>query len=92
VASIIRLVQIVFDNMASNIRQALVGGGGCGPLRIVVMSATLEASSFSDFFGGAPIVYSQGRKYPVEMFYTEEPEDDYLDAALVGRYGLLTKV
>lgn len=55
---------------------------GCGPLRLVVMSATLEASSFSKFFNNAPVVYSQGRKYPVEMFYTEEPEDDYLDAAL----------
>jgi HrpA-like RNA helicase len=57
-------------------------GGSPGPLRLVVMSATLEASSFSDFFNGAPVVYSQGRKYPVDMFYTEEPEDDYLDAAL----------
>lgn len=52
------------------------------PLKLVVMSATLEADSFSSFFGGAPIVYSRGRKFPVETFYCEEPEDDYLDAAL----------
>jgi HrpA-like RNA helicase len=52
------------------------------PLKIVIMSATLEAESFSSFFGGAPVVYSRGRKFPVETFYTEEPEDDYLDAAL----------
>ena len=52
------------------------------PLKLVVMSATLQADSFSAFFDGAPIVYSRGRKYPVETFYTEEPEDDYLDAAL----------
>lgn len=57
-------------------------GSLCPPLRIVVMSATLEASSFSDFFDGAPVVYSKGRKYPVDVLYTEEPEDDYLDAAL----------
>ena len=52
------------------------------PLKLVIMSATLEADSFSKFFGGAPVVYSRGRKFPVETFYTEEPEDDYLDAAL----------
>ena len=52
------------------------------PLKLVIMSATLEADSFSTFFGGAPVVYSRGRKFPVETFYTEEPEDDYLDAAL----------
>jgi ATP-dependent RNA helicase DHX8/PRP22 len=52
------------------------------PLKLVIMSATLEADSFSKFFGNAPVVYSRGRKFPVETFYTEEPEDDYLDAAL----------
>lgn len=52
------------------------------PLRVVVMSATLEATSFSKFFDGAPVLYSHGRTFPVEMFYTEEPEEDYLDAAL----------
>ena len=53
------------------------------PLRIIVMSATLEASSFSKFFDGAPVVYSRGRTFPVEMYYTEEPEEDYLDAAML---------
>ena len=52
------------------------------PLKIVVMSATLEAERFSSFFRGAPVVYSKGRAFPVETFYTETPEDDYLDAAL----------
>lgn len=52
------------------------------PLRVIVMSATLEASTFSKFFDGAPVVYSRGRTFPVDMFYTEEPEEDYLDAAM----------
>ena len=52
------------------------------PLKIVVMSATLEAERFSSFFRSAPVVYSKGRAFPVETFYTETPEDDYLDAAL----------
>ena len=53
------------------------------PLRIMIMSATLEATTFSKFFDGAPVVYSRGRTFPVEMFYTEEPEEDYLDAAML---------
>ena len=28
------------------------------------------------------MVYSKGRRIPVETFYTEAPEDDYLDAAM----------
>ena len=57
-------------------------GRALPPLRVIVMSATLEASSFSKFFDGAPVIYSRGRTFPVEMFYTEEPEEDYLDAAM----------
>ena len=56
--------------------------GTDAPLKIVVMSATLEASSFSSFFHDAPVVYGRGRTFPVETFYVEEPEDDYLDAAM----------
>ncbi|KAK4594236.1 hypothetical protein RGQ29_018069 [Quercus rubra] len=38
-------------------------------LKLVVMSATLEAEKFR-------------RLHPVEIFYTEKPESDYLDAAI----------
>jgi ATP-dependent RNA helicase DHX8/PRP22 len=51
--------------------------------RLVVMSATLDADAFADFFGGARAVYVQGRQYPVQVLYTPEPEEDYLDAAML---------
>ena len=35
-------------------------------LRIVVMSATLEAEEFSAYLDGAKILYIQGRLFPVE--------------------------
>jgi ATP-dependent RNA helicase DHX8/PRP22 len=47
------------------------------------MSATLDADSFSDFFGGARAVYVQGRQFAVQILYTPEPEEDYLDAAML---------
>jgi len=44
-------------------------------LKIVVMSATLDATRVSDFLGGAPIVRSQGRSYPVDIRYAPRPDD-----------------
>lgn len=43
-----------------------------GPsFKLIVMSATLDAQKFSDYFGGAPIAYVQGRQFPVDVFYTD---------------------
>ena len=38
-------------------------------LRIIVMSATLEAGPVSALLGGAPVLASPGRSYPVETVY-----------------------
>ncbi|GMH30806.1 hypothetical protein Nepgr_032649 [Nepenthes gracilis] len=51
-------------------------------LKLVVMSATLEAEKFQDYFNGAPLMKVPGRLHPVEIFYTQEPERDYLEAAI----------
>lgn len=51
-------------------------------LKIVVMSATLDAGKFSKYFLGAPTLSVSGRTHPVEIFYTVEPEADYLEAAV----------
>lgn len=51
-------------------------------LKCVVMSATLEAEKFQGYFTGAPLVCVPGRTHPVEIFYTQEPERDYLEAAI----------
>lgn len=54
-----------------------------GPLKLIVMSATLQAERFIEFFPGARAVYVQGRQHPVEVLYTEEAETDFLDASLI---------
>ncbi|OLY78235.1 putative pre-mRNA-splicing factor ATP-dependent RNA helicase [Smittium mucronatum] len=51
-------------------------------LKIVVMSATLEAQKFQKYFNDAPLLMIPGRTYPVEIFYTPEPERDYLDSTV----------
>ncbi|KAM3735164.1 hypothetical protein ACB098_10G068400 [Castanea mollissima] len=51
-------------------------------LKLVVMSATLEAEKFQGYFFQAPLMKVPGRLHPVEIFYTEEPERDYLEAAI----------
>lgn len=51
-------------------------------LKLVVMSATLEAEKFQEYFLDAPLMKVPGRLHPVEVFYTQEPERDYLEAAI----------
>jgi pre-mRNA-splicing factor ATP-dependent RNA helicase DHX15/PRP43 len=51
-------------------------------LKLVVMSATLEAEKFQGYFLDAPLIKVPGRLFPVEIFYTQEPERDYLEAAI----------
>lgn len=51
-------------------------------LKIVIMSATLDAQKFQRYFNNAPLLAVPGRTHPVEIFYTQEPEKDYVEAAI----------
>ncbi|KAJ3784467.1 P-loop containing nucleoside triphosphate hydrolase protein [Lentinula aff. detonsa] len=62
-------------------------------LKIIVMSATLDAVKFQSYFSlhdsaagekpsPAPLFKVPGRTHPVEVFYTQEPEPDYVEAAI----------
>lgn len=53
------------------------------PLKIVVMSATLEAEHFSRYFNSAKVLYIEGRQHPVQIMYAVEQQKDYVHAALV---------
>eukprot|EP00105_Crassostrea_gigas_P007408 XP_011421637.1 PREDICTED: putative pre-mRNA-splicing factor ATP-dependent RNA helicase PRP1 [Crassostrea gigas] len=53
-----------------------------GDLKIIVMSATLDAGKFQNYFDNAPLMTVPGRTHPVEIFYTPEAERDYLEAAI----------
>lgn len=37
--------------------------------KIIVMSATLDAGKFSEFFGSCPVCEIEGRTFPVDVIY-----------------------
>ena len=53
-------------------------------LRVIVSSATLDATAFLEFFSSPPepissiIVSLEGRAYPVQIAYLEESTEDYV--------------
>ncbi|KAI6084224.1 P-loop containing nucleoside triphosphate hydrolase protein [Hypoxylon rubiginosum] len=51
-------------------------------LKLIVMSATLDAEKFQRYFYDAPLLAVPGRTFPVEIFYTPEPEKDYVEGAI----------
>jgi pre-mRNA-splicing factor ATP-dependent RNA helicase DHX15/PRP43 len=56
-------------------------------LKIIIMSATLDALKFQKYFmrptGETPPLFKiPGRTHPVEIFYTRKPEPDYVEAAI----------
>ncbi|KAG5246174.1 hypothetical protein OIU77_019898 [Salix suchowensis] len=58
-------------------------------LRLILMSATLDAERFSQYFGGCPIIRVPGFTYPVKAFHLEDVlsilnsrDDNHLDFAM----------
>ena len=53
------------------------------PLHVLVMSATMNVDLFSTYFNQAPVLYLQGRQYPIEVFHAQEMQTDYIHASLI---------
>lgn len=67
----------------NNVKEQSNEVGKLNPLKLIIMSASLDARGFSEYFGGAKAVHVMGRQFPVDILYTTQPETDCLDAALV---------
>lgn len=56
------------------------------PLKIVIMSATIDAGVFARFFANpgdrVPVLYVAGRQHSVRMYHTQESCQDWTDAAV----------
>lgn len=52
-------------------------------LKLVIMSATLQIDLFTKYFKSPQLVQIPGRQFAVEVLYTEQPEPDYVDAAML---------
>ncbi|CAG5128460.1 unnamed protein product [Candidula unifasciata] len=51
-------------------------------LKLIVTSATMDASKFALFFGNVPVYTIPGRTFPVDVMYAKNPQEDYVDAAV----------
>ncbi|XP_076357902.1 ATP-dependent RNA helicase l(1)G0007 isoform X2 [Tachypleus tridentatus] len=51
-------------------------------LKLIVTSATMDASKFASFFGNVPVFTIPGRTFPVEIYFSKNPVEDYVDAAV----------
>ena len=50
-------------------------------LRVLVMSATLDAAPVASLLGGAPVIESHGRAHPVETRYRAPREGQWIDVS-----------
>lgn len=51
--------------------------------KVIISSATLDAQKFSEYFDDCPIIKIPGRRFAVDIFYTKQPESDYVQAAVL---------
>ena len=63
-------------------------------LKVVIMSATLNIQLFTEYFTLTdgndnaivpPVIHVRGRTFPVQMYYADEAQEDYIDAIVVCR-------
>jgi ATP-dependent helicase HrpB len=59
------------------------------PLKILVMSATLDGASVARLLGDAPIVCSAGRMFPVAVFYTGRSGQELIPSCVDAVLGAL---
>ncbi|XP_012344438.1 ATP-dependent RNA helicase DHX33 [Apis florea] len=52
------------------------------PLKLLVMSATMDVDKFAKYFQ-APAVYLEGRQHPVKIYHAVKSQEDYAFSALV---------
>ena len=82
---------VLFDEFHERSLQADLGLALCletqrlfrPDLRLLVMSATLDCGPIRELLGQAPIITCEGRLYPVETRYLDQPLTGRLDLAVV---------
>ena len=53
------------------------------PLKLIIMSATMDVDHFSRYFNHCPVLYVEGRLHPITLKYTAIEQSDYLGAAII---------
>ncbi|KAI3405183.2 prh1 [Candida oxycetoniae] len=73
----------ILTDLIMGFLKSLVLSGRRKDLKIVIMSATLDAELFSNFFSDAPILYVEGKMFPVtQMYINSEGVEDVVDCMI----------
>jgi len=52
------------------------------PLKVILMSATMDVDEFSNYFNKAPVLYLEGRQFGVDVFHSAVEQTDYHFSAI----------
>ncbi|XP_045459302.1 ATP-dependent RNA helicase DHX33-like [Melitaea cinxia] len=52
------------------------------PLKVIIMSATMDVDRFRNFYENCPVIYLEGRTYPVTIYHSKTKHEDYQYAAV----------
>ncbi|KAI5968562.1 prh1 [Candida margitis] len=73
----------ILTDLIMGFLKSLIVSGTRKDLKVIVMSATLNAELFSRFFNNAPILYVEGKMYPVtQMYVGDESNQDIVDCVI----------
>ncbi|XP_071958748.1 pre-mRNA-splicing factor ATP-dependent RNA helicase PRP16-like isoform X2 [Antedon mediterranea] len=51
-------------------------------LKLIVTSATMDSQKFANFFGNVPVFEIPGRTFPVDVLFSKNVVEDYVDSAV----------
>ncbi|KAI5964546.1 prh1 [Candida theae] len=73
----------ILTDLIMGFLKSLITSGTRKDLKVIIMSATLNAELFSRFFNSAPILYVEGKMYPVSQMYVgDESNEDIVDCVI----------
>lgn len=52
------------------------------PLKVIVMSASMDVDHFSTYFNEAPVLFIEGREHEVQIMLAKESQEDYVFSCL----------
>ncbi|RDD47573.1 putative ATP-dependent RNA helicase DHX33 [Trichoplax sp. H2] len=73
----------ILFGVIKNCQQLRATNPQLNPLKIMIMSATLDPQHFINYLDNAKVIYIEGRQFPIQIMYTSQPQPDYLHSALV---------
>uniref|UniRef100_A0A336MTZ8 RNA helicase n=2 Tax=Culicoides sonorensis TaxID=179676 RepID=A0A336MTZ8_CULSO len=61
------------------------------PLKIIIMSATMDVDHFSEYFNNCPVLYLEGRTHNIRFMHIKKSQSDYVSTCLQTILDLHTK-